>query len=545
MSSSSQLDYLGGSAAAVLDVVHQRRRAEGKRWRFEDSKDFVDMPLRASQGDGHRRLAQATGEADVDAVLRECFGSPGSDLEVCDPDDWSASVPPSLSGSTERGREFTAHVHGCWPALCKRGAGQVDPRRHTLLRTPHKMFVPGSRFREQYYWDSYFILQGLLVSGLERSAAQLVENLLSCVERFGHVPNGTRGYYVGRTQPPLLSEMVVDLWRGCSGRGSLPEHELDGILTRALPLLVAEHGFLTAGARAVTVTGGGESHEMVRYFAGTACPRPESYKEDVACAASRREGDGEPEEVYREIATMAESGWDFSSRWLRDPSRLSSSRITRTVPVDLNTIVARMEANIARIAQTAGRSDLSESFLDLSRRRFRAIDAVMWDAGTGQWRDLVLDEEGAGYTHGGVAYASNWLPLWRDQGPEGKDFEAAVEALEVSGLVLEGGLSTSLKRTGHQWDYPNAWAPLQLLVHRGLVCSGGRRGRDLAEVIARNFVRNVHDTYLATGQLHEKYDAARPGKRGGGGEYLPQTGFGWTNGVVLKLLQEYSGALIP
>ena len=109
-------------------------------------------------------------------------------------------------------------------------------------------------------------------------------------------------------------------------------------------------------------------------------------------------------------------------------------------------------------------------------------------------------------------------------------------SLEASGLVLPGGLATSAQRTGHQWDYPNAWAPLQYLVHEGLTSSGGSKGRDLASKIAKNFLRNVHATLASTGQMHEKYNAEIPGQYGGGGEYTPQTGFGWTNGVVLRLL---------
>merc|ERR1711924_3820 len=111
--------------------------------------------------------------------------------------------------------------------------------------------------------------------------------------------------------------------------------------------------------------------------------------------------------------------------------------------------------------------------------------------------------------------------------------EAAVASLERSGLLLPGGLATSLVRSGHQWDYPNAWAPLQFLVHQGLLATHLESAKRPAEAIARGFLGNAMATLEATEQMHEKYDAEQPGRYGEGGEYTPQTGFGWTNGVVL------------
>ena len=311
----------------------------------------------------------------------------------------------------------------------------------------------------------------------------------------------------------------------------------------------------------------GVSHELVRYRAGTECPRPESYKEDVRTMSQALSGLGEEESAaesprakatYREIATMAESGWDFSSRWLEDPrgSDLATARITRTIPADLNTIVARMESNVAAIAGTCGEADISRKYRDLSEKRFRAVDALLWDGETRQWRDLVLSDDGGGEigagdqegegeracAFGSENVASNWLPLWR---PRTEDeacadrASTAIASLEASGLIQPGGLATSVRRTGHQWDFPNAWAPLQYLTHQALVATETEKGLILSEQIAKRFVANARKAWAQTGQMHEKYDAERPGRCGGGGEYVPQTGFGWTNGVVLKFLTLY------
>ena len=632
--SASPLEYL--TECEVLDIVHFKSVA----FRRSDSKDFVDRPLVAntSASEARRRVLQVAGrgnESDtfsataVDEILGSVFGEPGSDLEVCAPDDWSRNGPHVLKiGEDEKkenakASELARYIHSCWPELCKRCARDVrsNPSRHTLLLMPNKLFVPGSRFREQYYWDSYFTLQGFLVSGMVESAMQIISNLLYCVNKYGYVPNGTRSYYLGRTQPPLLSEMLVDLWKwasdnannvnvnmtadGAEEKESLKKKAKDLVIT-SLPLLVREHKFLTGRHRTVKVLGKqGGVFDLVRYYAGTSCPRPESHKEDTLTARMkveeilRERGDGhrvgetkenenenenaeadEDEDkdkegllagaIYKEIATMAESGWDFSSRWLRNPLRLDTAQITRILPVDLNTIVARMEANISLIAKLSQEETLSKTFGAMSRRRFEAIDEVLWDEESCQWKDLWLkddhveeeEEEDAsraqrqaaaesekekffsGTLNPGI-YASNWLPLWRGGGPSCKQrSELAIKSLESSGLVLPGGIATSLKNCGHQWDYPNAWAPLQYLIYQALISTGLNSGSDLACTIAEHFLRNVYATYTNTGRIHEKYSAVEPGQYGKGGEYEPQTGFGWTNGVVLRLLVKHSECIL-
>ena len=52
-------------------------------------------------------------------------------------------------------------------------------------------------------------------------------------------------------------------------------------------------------------------------------------------------------------------------------------------------------------------------------------------------------------------------------------------------------------------------------------------------------VIDIRKLYGATGKLVEKYDVVTTGKPGGGGEYPTQDGFGWTNGVMRKLMALY------
>ena len=112
-------------------------------------------------------------------------------------------------------------------------------------------------------------------------------------------------------------------------------------------------------------------------------------------------------------------------------------------------------------------------------------------------------------------------------------------SLRGSGLLQPGGVATTLVASGEQWDWPNAWPPLQQMLVEGLAGCGAAGGAVLAEEVALRWLRSNHRGWSRDGVMHEKYDATRPGESGGGGEYVPQVGFGWTNGVVLSLLERY------
>jgi len=119
----------------------------------------------------------------------------------------------------------------------------------------------------------------------------------------------------------------------------------------------------------------------------------------------------------------------------------------------------------------------------------------------------------------------------------GKLASAAGVAKSVTAELLQpGGIVTTPLRTGQQWDAPNGWAPLQWIAVDGLRRNGQTR---LAEAIACRWLVNVQNVYSQSGKLVEKYDVMTPGRSGGGGEYPTQDGFGWTNGVVRKLMALY------
>ena len=91
---------------------------------------------------------------------------------------------------------------------------------------------------------------------------------------------------------------------------------------------------------AVAVTlASGESVTLNRYVTSNASPRPESYLEDLTTASHDSVRESERVKVWAEIAAAAESGWDFSSRWMEDGRSLHSMRTSQILPVDLNAIM--------------------------------------------------------------------------------------------------------------------------------------------------------------------------------------------------------------
>ena len=250
---------------------------------YEDCKTFVDMPMLHDPEEVLEDFAKLPAEPsnrDLEEFIERNFEPAGVDLVHAEPIDFSADPEFVKRIASPELREFAYYIHSIWPQLFRR----VDPavemyqQRHTLLALPYPVVVPGGRFRESYYWDSYWIVEGLLVSGMLTSARGVIKNLLHYIEGFGFVPNGGRCYYMDRSQPPMLSEMVATYYR----------HTGDAALLRqALPLLDREYAFWMSGSlgrrgHAVTLTdGAGTEHVLNVYTSREARPRPESYREDL------------------------------------------------------------------------------------------------------------------------------------------------------------------------------------------------------------------------------------------------------------------------
>ena len=241
-----------------------------------------------------------------------------------------------------------------------------------------------------------------------------------------------------------------------------------------------------------------DGSRLNRYAVSAAAPRPESYREDEA-TASGVESAGARARLFGDLAAGAESGWDFSSRWLADGRNLSTIRTSRVLPVDLNAILYRNERTLQslhakraaqlRCAGTDEAALRAASAHDVMVSRYeaaaaarrRAVHLWMWYGATSRWHDLLW--EGGAVSHLAQESAASYLPLWAADAASADEAAAAIGALEAGGLVQAGGVATSLLHSMQQWDWPNAWPPLQQMLIEGLDRSGVPAGEALGAVI--------------------------------------------------------------
>jgi alpha,alpha-trehalase len=476
---------------------------------FEDQKLFADaVPLRAPAMLEAEYLAQRDDDSfALHGFVETRFRLPRP-VQATD-------VPGNLP--------LREHIDALWPLLTRRSPA---PAPHdSLLPLPRPYVVPGGRFREVYYWDSYFTMLGLVDSGETTLARDMLANFAHLIDTYGHVPNGNRSYYLSRSQPPFFSHMVELLARG------------DPTLwIRYLPQLKREHAFWMDGAgdlapgraqrRVVRLPDGSL---LNRYWDDRDAPRAESFLQDVETAERTQRPRAE---VWRELRAGAESGWDYSSRWLDDPRDLSTIRTSALLPVDLNSLLHHLESSIARACAVAdNQRDCTRDFTARAAHRKAAIEAHLWNP-----RGWYADYDWKRDRHPDLPTAAALYPL--HAGIAMPERARATAETARTRLLRPGGLVTTTIETGQQWDAPNVWAPLQWIAVAGL----RRYDEDaLAEAIARNFLGNVHAVFEREHKLVEKYDADGP-RGGGGGEYPLQDGFGWSNGVVRHLLLLYPQA---
>ena len=475
---------------------------------FADGKTFVDCAPRQPPEAILQAYRARCDEADFD--LRAFVAEHFSPFEM-PPSDFVANPDDSLG----------AHIDRLWPVLTRHP--KDHPAHSSLLPLPHDYVVPGGRFTELYYWDSYFTMLGLHESGHCELLRAMADNFAYLIDTYGHVPNGNRTYYLGRSQPPVFV-LMTELFE---------EHGVHRA-SDYLPQLLKEHAFWNAGGDSLRP---GEAHArcvcladgsvLNRYWDERDTPREEAYREDIETARAS----GRPaHEVYRDLRAGAESGWDFSSRWLDESEQLSSIRTTRIIPVDLNSLLYKLESQIARLSAAKGLDDHARAFAQRAEARLTAIDRYLWNEREGAYFDYdwTLGKQRPNLT------AATLTPLFVHAASEAQ--AARVADITQRRLLVSGGLATTeSSASGQQWDRPNGWAPLQWIGIRGLQ----HYGHDaLALQIEERWLDIVAYLFERESKLVEKYVLRACVEHAGGGEYPLQDGFGWSNGVTRKLMRE-------
>ncbi|MBX4197308.1 alpha,alpha-trehalase [Candidatus Saccharibacteria bacterium] len=381
-----------------------------------------------------------------------------------------------------------------WPKLTR-----FHPKDdESLLGLPNRYLVPAYEeghefdFNELYYWDSYFMVQGMLDKDHKELVVGVLENLLYTYERFKVVPNASRTYLMGRSQPPYLSTFILDVYQA---------YGMDKKwLKRAIKLAEAEYH---------TVWTGKIKPNTRLVYEGLSRYYDVNYLHDLA---------------------EAESGWDYTPRF--------NHKALNYLPVDLNSLLYKYERDFAYAERVLGNEEEAQKWEQAAQTRRVTMNKLMWSELRGMYYDYNYVKE----SRGSVNSLAAFYPLWAgvvDEKQAGrlvnslKKFEnkgglATTDALQVGNFV-PGAMPT-------QWAYPNGWAPLHFMVVKGLQRYGYHED---ARRIAMKWLHTNLDWFNKHKVFLEKYNVVQPGKPPAKGVYPSQTGFGWTNAVFERFCREF------
>ncbi|EFP05449.1 CRE-TRE-3 protein [Caenorhabditis remanei] len=570
---------------------------------YNDSKEFVDMPMKQDplvvSNAWYAKFGNTTAanlnKTDVQAFVNEYFSAAGTELIACTPDDWQEKPPKLATIADPALREWAYKLNGIWKTLCRK----IDPAieqhtsRYSLLYVPNNFIVPGGRFREFYYWDAYWIIkvckasrvsvfiklfQGLIACEMYNTTKSMIRNLATMVDQHGFVPNGGRVYYLQRSQPPLLSAMVYELYEATNDKDFIAE---------LLPTLLKELNFWNE-KRTVKVNLNGKEFEVYQYKTPSNVPRPESYRVDTVNSAKLANG-MDKQQFYQDLASAAESGWDFSTRWFSDYKSLTTIETTKVLPVDLNGLLCWNMDIMEYLYEQVGDTTNSQIFRN-RRAVFRdTVQNVFYNRTDGTWYDFNLRTQ----SHNPRFYTSTAVPLFTNcyntlnTGKSQKVFDY-MSVSKMGDFNYPGGIPSSMSQEStEQWDFPNGWSPNNHMIIEGLRKSANPEMQDQIRkkkvlrpfyerkntcdewshrtkvskfslgtddgvnefffqgfLIASKWVMGNFRVFYETGHMWEKYNVIGSYPQpGSGGEYDVQDGFGWTNGAILDLLLTYNDRL--
>jgi len=368
----------------------------------------------------------------------------------------------------------------------------------SLLALPKPYLVPSYRektgfdYNELYYWDSYFMVQGMLDDEHEKLVTGILEDLMALFERFKVIPNASRTYLTGRSQPPFLTTFIFDVYERFN-----PGEKW---LKSAIEVAQQEYKEVWMGVK--------KPHERQVYH-GLSRYYDINYLHDLA---------------------EAESGWDMTPRFDR--------RALNYLPVDLNALLYKYETDFVRAAEILGDKGEARRWNEASEARKSMVNELMWDKSRGLYYDYNFVKKKRGSTSSLAAY----FPMWAGMVDE-KQAASLVKSLRR--FEHRGGLATTdalplgqfvLGSLPTQWAYPNGWAPLHFVVVKALEKYGYHED---AKRIATKWLKTNLEWFNNEHLFLEKYNVVSPEKPPVKGLYPSQTGFGWTNAVFERFCQDY------
>lgn len=367
-----------------------------------------------------------------------------------------------------------------------------------LIGLPKPYLVPAFEkghefdFNELYYWDSYFMVQGMLDEAHKDLVMGILEDLLTLFRRFNVIPNASRLYLMGRSQPPFLTSFIWDVYEA---------YGLDKKwLKEAVQVAEAEYhtvwmGTVKPHARQVY-------RELSRYY-------DINYLNDLA---------------------ETESGWDMTPRFGR--------KALSFLPVDLNALLYKYEMDFSRYYRLIEDNRTAVKWEVAAKHRKKTMDELMWS----NLRGLYYDYNFAKERRGTVGSLATYYPMWAGM-VDKKQAQQLVKALRR--FENRGGLATTDTPLLNQiipgtmpmqWAHPNGWAPLHFITVQALRRYGYQED---AQRIAIKWLRSNLYWFKHHRVFLEKYNVVSPDKPPVKGIYPSQTGFGWTNAIFERFCRDF------
>jgi alpha,alpha-trehalase len=417
-----------------------------------DSKSIVDRATKKPIAEVLAALANLD-ERNIPEILNFIqiyLHEPGIEIVSTNLTDWVEHPKFIDSLKSKTLREFAAGLNKIWLDLYK----EFDTRKlctncvssHLLMK--HPFVVPGGRFIEMYYWDTYWTIEGLLVCGMFDTVWKMLENFIHFIHNFGFIPNGSRVYYLNRSQPPLFTQMIQKFYDASLKSDDLSlrrKQEIENfILNKALFFIIQEYEYWMKH-KSVQFAINDKIHILNIYKANTLSPRPESYSEDLE-TASVFKNELEKQQVYRDIASAAESGYDFSSRWFRNHSQMHTIQTTNIIPVDLNAYFYKNELIITDLCLKKGDYECARLFRMRAGKRRKAINDLLWSKNKQYWCDYDIRRNRLTEN----LYISNLSPLWVGIRPPGLNPTNYIERFLKLFVEYEGGIPVSFINSTQQ-----------------------------------------------------------------------------------------------
>ncbi|MCX6208855.1 MAG: alpha,alpha-trehalase TreF [Bacteroidetes bacterium] len=500
---------------------------------FSDSKTFADCTAKRKITDILRdyKAQKQNTDFDLKKFVAENF-------------DLSKDLP--ALNYIQQEKDIVAHINNLWSMLTRKP--DVKQEGSSLLPLPYSYVVPGGRFKEMYYWDSYFTMLGLKESKQYVLLENMVKNFAYLIDTYGHIPNGTRTYYLGRSQPPFFS-LMIDLLASLKG---------DIVYKTYLPQLQKEYDYFMQGASKLN---NGEAYRYVvktkdgavlnRYWDDMDVPRQESYAEDVATAdkacndvamkskwssaeAKEKALDALRKKTYKNLRAAACSGLDFSNKWFADGEHIETIHTTDFIAADLNGLLLHLEEVLSKAYRLKNNFAKRDLYQSKSVARNMALMNYCWNDEVNFFTDydFIANVKSQAITPMGM-FPFCFINL--KNSVNRTRLNKAAEVLQ-SKLLKDGGLQCTETNAHQQWDAPNGWAPMQWM---SIIALERGNQKELAKTIAQRWIKINKKVYLNTGKLMEKYNVVDTDLMDGGGEYPSQDGFGWTNGVLVALIKKY------